>query len=789
MVDFKITATKSKYAVKIGKVLSKSPAASGFSTALVYRPNSSEEQKHGSLYFVIDIASASPLAPDIAYNLIDIIKEEYYQNVTSTDPATSFEQALKAANEEFTAIAKEGEKDWIGKTNVTIVAIAGDKIMAVHRGTNELHLWRNGKIMHLSADMYTPGEMPKPEETLTNIIEGDLLVGDKIVISTAELLYYFSIDKIKRILESYGPAEVAQKLALQLEKEGDVGKTNVIIAEFSTPEMLAEEEGVPEDNWVGSTETNYGRKYVPEPVSPVVTPKTNSENLWAKTEGTKPEWENDENADDISPNLASRSNEMSQELDITEEIENEPETMSVSPRRRLPNLNLPKINYNRVGQGISNAARQTRQATRNPNIKKIGNIAIRYLKYAWLVAVAVVDLVFTSVSYWAGEIKKRKNGNRILLISVGILALVLAASTIVLANNHSAKVTKKTATTSLNDAISKRDAAKAAMIYEDTSKANALLIEAFALAEAATKNDATKKDADGVLADVRGQLDDLNRVKRYTNPRVTVDFAGLSSQLGTASNGKAPKVTINNFFAIGNDIYSYDTEYNKIYKYNYSRNEAGIINSLVSNEKKIKLGAPTDNGLVIYTTPPSIYTLDLANNQMEAVGLDSGTWNNAVDFIAYTSKLYFLDPDNNQIWKYQRVANTYTKVASFFEDNSLVSLSGATTLAADGDMYLLINGLVNKYTQGQKVEYSFQDIPEHTGGTLGNIKDIYASMSTNGPYVLDTGSNRVVAFDKDGKYRKQYILSGVTNPSKIFVDEKIGSFWVMSDTQVYQLDL
>jgi len=787
MVDFRVTATKSKYAVKIGKVLSKSPAASGFSTALVYRPTSPEEQKHGSLYFVIDIASASPLAPDIAYNLIDIIKEEYYSNSTSSSPAQSFEQALKAANEEFAAIAKEGEKDWIGKTNVTIAAIAGDKIMAVHRGTNELHLWRGGKIMHLSADMYTPGEMPKPEETLINIIEGDLLVGDKVIISTAELLYYFSIDKIKRILESFSPAEAARKLASQLEKEGEVNKTNVIIAEFSVPEMLAEEDDVPEDNWIGSTETEYGKKYVPEPTE--TTPKINSENLWAKPGSIKPEWEsNNETAIVPSPSISSPGNEMAQEVDITEEIEAEPETLPVSPRHRLPNINLPKINYNRMGQGLSDATQRTYQSAHNSNLKKIGPTLLQYSRYVWLIAVAIVDLVFTSVSYWVSEIKKRKHGNRILLISVGILAVVLVISTIVLANNHTTSVSKKTATASLNDAIEKQDSAKAAMIYEDNAKANALLIEAYALAEAATKNDATKKDANGVLADVRSQLDDLNRVKRYINSRMTVDFASLASQLET-SGTKNPEVTINNFFAIGNDIYTYDTEYNKIYKYNYSRNEAGIINSLVSNEKKIKLGAPTDNGLIIYTTPPGIYTLDLADNRMGAVSLDSGTYNNAIDILAYTSKLYFLDPDNNQIWKYQKVANGYTKIASFFEDNSLVSLAGATTLTTDGDMYVLINNIVNKYTQGQKVEYSFQDIPEHTGGTLENIKDIYADVNTNGLYVLDIGTNRVVAFDKDGKYRKQYILSGIANPNKIFVDEKIGSFWVMSNTQVYQLDL
>ncbi|MBU1092484.1 hypothetical protein KJ836_02355 [Patescibacteria group bacterium] len=779
MVDFKIIATKPKYAVRIGKVLSKSPSASGFSTALVYRPDLPEEQKHGSIYFVIDIGSASPLAPDIAYNLIDIIKEEYYRDL-SLGPAQSFEVALKAANEEFAAIAKEGEKDWIGKTNVTVAIVSSDKLMAVHRGTNELHLWRNGKMMHLSADMYVPGEMPRPEETLSNIIEGDLMVGDKIIASTAELLYYFSIDKIKRIIEDHSPAEAARELASQLEKDGDVSKTNLIIAEFTVPEMITEIEGTPEDNWVGTTSSDYGRKFAPNN-------SDTKSNYWGNDKPDVPSSVQPEPQAELSASIDAKTNDMAQELELTDD---EPMAM-VSPRRSgLGKLTLPKISidYGQISHNLTQITNKAKLATKSPQFKKTGNFVVRYIKYAWLIMVAVVDLIFTTISYWVDEVKKQKHGNRVLLISVAVLAVVLVFSTITMANNNSAKISKKTAMDSLDSAIQNRDAAKAALIYEDKAKAGELLASAYTLAEAATKHDSTKKDAQIILADIESQLDEIGLVKRYANPRVLVDFDSLASQLESSSSKTSAKVTLDNFFTVGDDVYSYDTDYNKVYKYNYSKNEAGIINSLVSNEKKIKLASAVDNSIIVYTTPPSVYSLDLSDNRMSASNLDTGTWNNAVDLIAYTSKLYFLDPDNNQIWKYQRTADGYTKIASFFEDNSAISLAGATAFAIDGDMYILVNEVVNKYTLGQKVEFNLQGTPEHTG-ILGNIKDIYASLDTNGLFVLDPDNSRVIAFNKDGNYRKQYVFTGITNPTKIFVNEKIGSLWVLSGTQVYQLDL
>ncbi|MEA1909689.1 MAG: hypothetical protein U9M89_01520, partial [Patescibacteria group bacterium] len=783
---------KSKYAFRIGKVLSKSSSGGGFSTALAFRPESAEEQKHGNIHFVIDIGSASPLAPDIAYNLIDIIKEEYYRDL-SASPSESFESALRSANEEFAAIAKEGEKDWIGKTNVTIAVITGNKLLVVHRGTNELHLLRDGKLMHLSADLYTPGESYKPEETLTNVIEGDLTVGDKLITSTAELLYYYSVDKIKHLLSNHSPDEAARMLAEELGKEREINKTNVLIAEITSPEMMLDEEVTNEDNWVGGPTKDYGRKFTPAAPS-----AQNKENLWGKTgDDTKKSEEETKQIKDRSLK-AQAASDMAQEFELDDDEDlslddfediDKPKVQETptEPAKKFPSLKLPKINYDNLGQRVSSITSTTQQIAANPVWKRIFLGFWRYTKYAGLMVVAVVDLIFTSVSYWVDEVRKYKHGNRILFAAVGVLAIVLVASTLTLANNQTARISKKTAVESLENAIQKRDAAKAALIYDDVGQANALLVEAFALAEAAGEHRDTEKDAANVLADVKDQLDDINRVKRYPTPRVEVDFAGLNGQL-ESSGGNGTAVAINNFFTINKDVYSYDIEHNKIYKYNYARNESGIINSLVSSEKRIELGAPTDKGLIVYTSPPGIYKLDTSDNRMGTANLDSGSWTNATDIIAYTSKIYLLDPENNQVWKYQSTADGYTRVAPFFEDNTNISLAGTTSMAIDGDLYLLMNGSINKYTIGQQVEFIMRDIPEHTGG-LGTISDIYTDVASSNVYALDAENNRVIAFTKDGEYRRQHVFNNIENPTKLHVNESAGSIWLMSGTQIYKLDM
>lgn len=764
-----LVSAKAKFATRIGKVLSKSVGTAGFSTALIYKPDSTEEQQHGSLYFVIDISSDSPLTADIAYNLIDIVKEEYYRDLLR-DPAQSFEAALKSANEEFAAIAKEGEKSWVGKTNIIIAAVSGHRLLAVHRGTSEMHLWRNGKMMNLSEGMYTPGETPRPEETLTNIIEGELSVGDKIVMSTAELFYYLSVEKLKRIIEGHSPAGAAQKIARQLSEEDDVRKTNLIVAELSMPELIEdEEESAPEDNWIG-----IAKEAVPlretRPRLGALSAKPVAEEMATTVH-------------EYQPRPAKVTGDMAQELDITEELEEEP----AAPSRPTTKFGFPPIGYGGGFKTARKAMKSLSAIAASPSLKQTGNIAWRYLKYAGLVIIAIIDLIFNFISDWVEQIRRRPNGNRILMITVGILAVIVVGSTLTLARGHSVRVSKKVAVESLESAIQKRDAAKAAIIYQDNIKASALLYEAYQLADTASKHDSTKAQALPVLTEIKGQLDEVGRVKRFDNPRAIADFASLASQIETAGKGPA-KITVSTILGVGKDAYSFDLEHNKIYKYNDSRTEVGIVNSLVSNEKKLKAGTVRDNKLIFYTNPAGVYALDLADNSMKGMGLDAGSWNNAINIIAYTDKLYLLDPDNNNIWKYKQLTDGYTKIAPYFEDTSAVDLKGVTDFAIDGDLYTLKDGMVVKYTTGQAVEYVLQGLPAYTGG-LGKITDIFADISTSGLYVLDAANSRVTVFNKDGSYSRQYIFSGINNPTNIYADEATGALWILAGTQVYRLEL
>lgn len=777
------TAAAKNLETRIGKVLSHQKARGGFSTSIAYEPDDAAEKAHGSLYFVIDIGSPSPLTADIAYNLIDIVKEEYYSDL-ELSAGESFENALKAANDELAAIAKQGEKDWIGKFNAVLAAVQGREAHIVQRGTAEMHLLRSGAMTNLTKGMYTPGETYRPEETLINLIEGEVEVGDKLVLSTSELFYYVSIEKLKRLMDSHTPAQAAKKLAGLLEQESEINHTSILISEFSLPELLAqEEETEPSENWIGTPAEPQPRRSGLFGGAPALDKeKTVAEAIDEKIE--EPEEVAAGVAEEpVIPEMPRRDDLV---IDEASEIADE---SSESYRMRAPKLAIPRPSFSGFKGGISKAGDYASQLKINTKqLGRVGKITWQLARVAGAAGLVLVDGVVRVTTKGVKTIKRHPQGNYILAGIVTALVVIIVGSTIGLARGQSTKVGNKSATASLAEAQQKRDEAQAALIYEDSAKARTLLAEAYLAAQAASTNNRTKDEAAVLLVDLEKQLDTVSNVKRFNDIQPLGDLNVLTSQLNTGGD-TTKQVKVGQVTVLGGNVYAVDPENNKVYKFKPGSGDAAIVNSLVSTDRKLKLVSPmSDKEMVFYTTPPNVYSLNLENNSMTGVSLDAGAWNNADFLVAYTNKLYMLDIPNNQVWKYQTVPTGYTKIAPYFETNTGISLAGALDFAIDGSVYVLFPGnVVKKYSGGADTQFVLKDVPSPYP-KLGNITQIFADIDTK-LYVLDAANNRVVVFDKEGDYFSQYIFGGINNPTNLVVDEAAGFIYMTAGTAIYRLPM
>jgi len=767
-------ASKQRLETRIGKVLSHQKARGGFSTAIAYEPDDEAEQQHGNLYFVIDIGSPSPLTADIAYNLIDIIKEEYYSDL-ELSAEESFENALKAANDELAAIARQGEKDWIGKFNAVIAAVCGNEVRLVQRGTAEMHLLRGGTITNLSKGMYSPGETYRPEEALVNLIEGEIEVSDKLLLSTSELFYYVSVEKLKRLMDGYTPAQTAKKLASLLEQEEEINHTSVLVAEFSLPELLAqeEEEKEPTENWIGTPAEPQPRRagLFGAALAPVIDK--------AQTVEEAMEHKVEEIEEELRKVETTPAGESAGREDIV--IDEAAETVKGSDtyKLRLPKLAIPRPSLDKSKIGLD-----TKQ------LNRAGSILWQLVRVAGAAVLVFVDWFVKLVTQGVKTIKRHPRGNQILIGVIAILAIVIVLSTIGLSHGGAVRIGTKKATTALTDAQQKRDEAQAALIYEDSVKARSLLAEAYLLAQSATNNRKTKDQATVLLADLQKQLDTVSNVKRFNDIQPLADFNVLTSQLNTGNATATQQVKVGPITVLDGNVYAIDPDNNKVYKFKATSGDVAIVNSLVSTDRKLRsISMISDKELIFYTIPPNVYSLNLDNNSMVGINLDTGSWNNADQIISYTDKLYFLDIANNQVWKYKVIPEGYTKIASYFENNTGLNLSGALDFAIDGSLYILFpDSSVKKYLGGSETQFALNSVPSPYPA-LGNITQIYTDAGVN-LYALDATNGRVVVFDKEGAYLAQYIYgNGISNPTNLFVDETGGFIYLTAGTALYRLPM
>lgn len=766
-------AKANQLAARVGKLLSHNTKKGGFSTSLVYEPDEVSEKRHGSLYFVIDIGSPSPISADIAYNLIDIIKEEFYSDL-SLDTGTSFENALKAANGELAAIAKEGEKDWMGKLNIVIAVVRDKEMHIVQRGTAEIHLLREGNLNNLSKGMYSPGETYAPEETLINIIEGELEVADKIIMSTSELFYYISVEKLKRLMENNTPASATKKLATMLEQEDDINRTSVLMSEFNLPELiLQEEETEPTENWIGEP----GPVAKPKARSPLTAAINKAQSLADALQ------KDEEESNAIAEGTQARQSSPSAKLGMTDlenlskdEIVISEEDVKTGKRQRPTWSGLKSINIKNYASKVD-----SKQA------REIGIIAWKTIKAIGIMLGSVLSGALTLITNLIRNVKKRPDGNRILLIGSAVIIIAIVGITMSLSSGYTNRIGARNAETALAAAIQSRDAAQAALIYEDGTRARELLAQAYASAMLATKNVRTEPAAAALVLELQEQIDDVSNVSRFVDVRPLVNFDVIAPQL--ASSGDDVTVNVGNIVVIGGNIYTNDAVNNKIYKYKSSSAQVAIVNSLVSTNKRLLLtSAANDAELILYTSPPGIYSLNLANNSLEGRALDTGNWNNAEQLIVYGDKLYFLDPPTSQIYKYGIVPEGYTPIAPYFEVGNVPDITGALDFAIDGNVYVLLpNNVIKQYLGGEDMAFQLKNIPS-SYPALANITHIYADAGSD-LFILDAGSKRVMRFDEEGIYLAQYIYDTIENPSDFTVDQTGGFIYISSGTEVYRLPL
>lgn len=136
-----------------------------------------------------------------------------------------------------------------------------------------------------------------------------------------------------------------------------------------------------------------------------------------------------------------------------------------------------------------------------------------------------------------------------------------------------------------------------------------------------------------------------------------------------------------------------------------------------------------------------------------AYKLDPLPARSALSINFFNDKLYFLVPDERQIYVYSRSGDAYKRTKAWV-DKGAESLADALDFAIDGEIFILKNdGTVAKFSKNKQVEFEL-DAAEYQ---VSPSKIITPSESAP-LYILDKAAGRIIVYDKkSGKLEAQYV--------------------------------
>lgn len=214
----------------------------------------------------------------------------------------------------------------------------------------------------------------------------------------------------------------------------------------------------------------------------------------------------------------------------------------------------------------------------------------------------------------------------------------------------------------------------------------------------------------------------------------------------------------------------------------------------ISESESIILGTafPDKEALVFMTRSSKV--VEFREGRFEFMDTADRVWKKGVDLEAYSDRLYVLDPERNQIWRYRRKRDAYDVGEGVNVD---ADLKNAVALAIDASVYVLSkDGKITLLYAGKK-----QDVPIHDS-PFSNVKNptkIYTDADLAQLFILEPSQKRVISFFKDRRqggsfptqlvYQNQYVFQGVGELRDLYASKDEGKLYVADESKVYVTNL
>jgi len=749
---------------KINQLIVEKPGKpTKFVRSFATRPVKILGEKIGKIFGLIEIESKNPKIPELIDLIIDEIKNNYYRQKEQVsteklpDISSRFEMALKKTNLAITTFLESEQIALdLKKVNIAIALSCQQELHFTLVGNMGIILFYNlsldnYRIINVLESTYSFNTEPDPLKLFSQIISGRIKPHDILFITTANVLDYFSLERIKNIIAKQLPAEGVNELKKLL--EGIETKEN-----FGFLTLELERINLPLKREAGVNNFDYRKAASQDSIKELI--KTEKETEKLLTPSLMPEIKKYTNSfktaigNYLSKIRATTTNFYQKRKIVL------PANISLPPQFNLK----PKI---KSLNKISETAKKVAQPTIISTQKMLTNVANQPI---WKKLFQIGQRLFGNL--WL-KFKKLPRSSRILLIITIILAILFSQSLIWLGikNQREQKIEQFNQT--IVDVETKKNNAESSLIYRDENQARQLLIEAKnLLTDLKPSTGAQKEQVTLLLNGIEEQLVKLRHLIEIADPVQIVNFQNLDSQAKIA-----PLIIANQ-----ENVYTQNYNNQSIYKANLNTRILAAVYSPAANSGNLKLGiAVNNNELLFFNETMSAFQLNPSNDELQKVNLNINNNAKIVDITTYNNRIYLLDETGKQIYRYTKTNGSYGNGTNWITEEG-IDLANAKALTIDGSIYILkADGQIIKLENGKSAEWQNKIIdPPFKSPTKIKTTD-----SSKYLYILDPPSKRLVVLDKEGNLINQYISASFDDLKDFIVLENKKEIYLLNSGLIF----
>lgn len=370
-------------------------------------------------------------------------------------------------------------------------------------------------------------------------------------------------------------------------------------------------------------------------------------------------------------------------------------------------------------------------------------------------------------------LKKRR-----LMLSVALVLLFMLASSVFFGWRRRVEQEKEQRFSEVWDLVEHKFSEAVSLVELNPIRARALLFESrTALKEAISESESLLSDEQ--LNRLRERLDEIESKYEEVSGQHSIQEADVFLDLSLVRDS-----TVGEYLGLhGDTLVVLDRSDGVLLRVDLvSKSSESVGGGHLLSGAKLA-GVYSGRGFVV--SDSGVVEVSLSGKTSAVVIGSDPEWGEIVDIDVFGGNLYLLDRGTHEIFRYQGVEGGFGTRQRWLGEGILPDLSGALSMAIDGEIWVLKSTEILRFSRGSPVGFRIVGLET----ALSDPIALYTDEDSERLYVLDRGNKRVVVLDKNGEYTEQYQWEGIESVSSMVVSESQGKIILLSGSLVYEIGL